>query len=131
MPEIFISPRQGGKTTKAIKWLRANPGAILVVRNQEDVHRLSRQYDLHPRHFVSMGAVRGSERALAGHQGPVGVDAEITLSGLLQEHLGTHLPIGFVAIAEPSATVDAPAFEWATEDLRMQYDYIAEELYGR
>lgn len=46
--EINISPRQSGKTTKMIAWLKQNDNAVLLVHNHQERMRLINNCELNP-----------------------------------------------------------------------------------
>lgn len=79
-PMFIIGGRQSGKTHRCLRWMEANPEAIMIVHSITEMHRLE---DLHPdlkgRIVI---ATRDRLRGSVGH--PVIVDnVELVLANLL------------------------------------------------
>lgn len=108
MIEIFAGKRQTGKTTAAITWLKENIEAgnnpVLVTTTQDRAHDLASTYNIDLKYIVTLGRARVG--GLAGQWGPVALDTEVRLEGLLQAYLSTHRPVEWVALTDiSSATV--------------------------
>lgn len=80
--DFVIRDRCGGKTTEALKWLKENPGAVLLVHDESYAVRLRRDHGLTGQQVMPYQAA--GRRLLGRHPLVVGVDnLDIMLRSLL------------------------------------------------
>lgn len=104
--KIVIRPRQGGKTTEMLRWMREAPAGehrVIVSATRQEAMRLLRENpDLASWQFVSIDEVRSADKSagsgvLYGRGGQIvlGIDnLDLALSQLI------HWPIGAFSITD-------------------------------
>lgn len=97
---IIVHPRQYGKTTKAVEWLREVDGRVLIVPDHHTAGWMRHRFDLSFDQVMTLGEFQ-SRRYDPGYRPDVMVD---NLDTLMEQVLG---PSGTFAGATFNGSVDA------------------------
>ena len=86
--KIEISPRQSGKTTSLVNWLKGNEKRILITFSAREADRISRDFKVDRKKVLTWQEYHQQHRTIGTKVDEVSIDnCDLILQGLFRERI--------------------------------------------